>query len=95
LKSYSTHLKDDKSEVGISNQTLRAYDDLKSFLSAARYPSLSDAAHHLDLTKGALSHQIKRLEMDLGFRVFERSSKGISLTPKGRELLESAHHAFG
>ena len=60
----------------------------------AKYNSLSDAAEQAHLTKGALSQQIKRLEMELGFDVFERSSKGIKLTTKGQELLGIANRSF-
>lgn len=73
---------------------LRTYDDLRNFLIVARHTSLSDAAETLHLTKGALSHQIKRLEEELGFPVFERHSKGITLTTKGGELLATAKDAF-
>lgn len=72
----------------------RLFDDLRKFVIVAQHGSLSEAAEHLYLTKGALSHQIKRLEENLSFRLFDRSSKGIELTPKGRELLLSAHQSF-
>ncbi len=72
----------------------RAYDDLKNFILVARYSSLSDAAEQANLTKGALSQQIKRLESELGFEVFSRSSRGITLTAKGSELLKVAQQSF-
>jgi len=74
---------------------LRQYDSLRNFLIVARHTSLASAAEALGLTKGALSHQIRRLEAELGFAVFERHSRGIRLSPKGKELLAAAQHAFG
>ena len=70
------------------------YDALRIFVLAAQHESLSDAAEQLHLTKGAVSHQIKRLEDELGFKVFDRHSRGISLSVKGRELLTHAEVAF-
>jgi len=48
--------------------------------------SFSRAADELCLTKGAISHQIKRLEEELGFNVFIRNPSHIDLTEKGRKL---------
>ena len=72
----------------------RTFDDLRNFVLLARYSSFSEAADKLNLTKGALSQQIKRLETELGFDVFKRNSKGISLTAKGEELLETTRSSF-
>jgi len=70
------------------------YDALKLFTLVARYKSLSAAADALHLTKGALSHQIRRLEDELGFPVFDRHPKGIKLTKRGQDLFEIANRAF-
>ena len=70
------------------------YDALRVFVIAAQYESLSEAAEVLHLTKGAVSQQIKRLEAYLGFGVFDRHSRGIRLSEKGRELLAVAGPAF-
>ncbi|MEM9277041.1 MAG: LysR family transcriptional regulator [Pseudomonadota bacterium] len=72
----------------------KTFDDLRSFLVVARHNSLSAAAENLHLTKGALSQQIKRLETELGFAVFDRHPRGIKLTSKGTELLETAEQSF-
>lgn len=70
------------------------YDALKLFTLVAHYKSLSAAAEGLHLTKGALSHQVRRLEDELGFSVFDRRPKGMSLTSKGKSLLQVAESAF-
>lgn len=70
------------------------YNALRLTVAIARHQSLSVAAEQLHLTKGALSHQIKRLEADLGFEVFTRHPRGIVLTDRGRELLSVAEQSF-
>jgi len=70
------------------------FDALRVFVIASQHESLSDAADQLHLTKGAVSQQIKKLEEDLGFTVFDRHPRGITLSVKGRELLSTADQAF-
>lgn len=72
----------------------RHYDSLRIFKVVARYASFSDAASQLNLTKGAISYQIKVLEQELGFKVFDRVARGILITPKGQELLLCVQSAF-
>lgn len=71
-----------------------SYDSLKVFDAAARAESFSRAADTLNLTKGAVSYQIKRLEEDLGFDVFRRIPRGVELTEKGRRLWHVSQSAF-
>lgn len=73
---------------------LRQYDSLRNFLLVAQHTSLAAAAEEFGLTKGALSHQIRRLEEDLGFPLFDRHPRGIRLTAKGQKLLVTARYAF-
>ena len=61
---------------------------LQGFVIAARLGNLSRAAEMLHLTVSALSHQIKGLEDRLDQRLFERSARGISLTPDGQRLFD-------
>ena len=72
----------------------RLYDNLRMFTRVARHESLTRAAEELNLTKGAISHQIRNLEFALGFAVLSRSQKGIAVTDNGRELLEASNAAF-
>lgn len=73
---------------------IRYYDALRTFTQVAQYQSLAAAAKALNLTKGALSQQMRGLEELLGFALFERHARGIRLTAKGRDLLASAIPAF-
>jgi DNA-binding transcriptional LysR family regulator len=70
------------------------FDSLRVFSIVARHESFSSAALELNLTKGAVSYQIRELELALGFSLFDRLSMGVSLTRKGRELWMSSKIAF-
>ena len=73
---------------------LRHYDNLRNFVITAKHTSLTAAAEELCLTKGALSHQLRVLEDELGFALFDRHPRGIGLSEKGRELLAVTRLAF-
>ncbi|MEM6529630.1 MAG: LysR family transcriptional regulator, partial [Chloroflexota bacterium] len=60
---------------------------LQIFHTAAESATLTAAAEKLYLTQPAVSQQIRNLETHLGTKLFERSRRGIELTPAGRELL--------
>lgn len=59
---------------------------LRAFEAAARHLSLTKAAHELNVTPGAISHQIRGLETLLGVELFERRARSIALTPAGKLL---------
>src|SRR5712692_4322366 len=73
---------------------------LEVFLSVAQEKSFSRAAEALHRTQPAVSQAIRRLEVELGESLFDRSSKDGTLTAAGRVLLDFAqqmmnlrHHA--
>ncbi len=61
-------------------------DDLRAFEAVARLGSVCLAADGLALTHGAVSRRITKLSGELGFRLFERSGRGLRLTPAGETL---------
>ena len=63
-------------------------NQLHIFHTAAHSRTLGEAAEKLYLTQPAVSQQIRNLEKHLGTRLFERSRRGVELTPAGRELLD-------
>lgn len=63
---------------------------LKYFVKSAEYLNFSVAAKHLYITQSTLSQQIKQLEFELGFELFLRNSRHISLTEAGEEFLPFA-----
>lgn len=70
------------------------YENLRTFTVVARHGQISSAAEELNLTKGAVSHQIKALEAELGFDLFQRLPRGVRMSQRGRRLLETARSAF-
>lgn len=67
---------------------------LRAFEAAGRRLSFSRAAEELNVSPGAISHQISTLEQELKFPLFRRLSGGIVLTEKGRKLLGVLTKAF-
>lgn len=66
------------------------FRDLRYFEVVAELGHLGHAAEKLCRTQSALSKSIKRLEEELETQLFERSGRGIVLTPSGALLLERA-----
>src|SRR5947207_8796468 len=62
--------------------------NLLAFEAVARRRSFSFAAAELHLTASAVSHQIARLEKEIGVRLFERSAHGVRLSAAGERYLE-------
>lgn len=67
---------------------------LRSFEAAARHNSFAAAAAELHLTAAAISYQVRSLEGELGFNLFERLPRGVRLTDMGRAYLPSLRKAF-
>lgn len=72
----------------------RHHDALRLFVEVARHPSFTSAALALNLTKGAISYQIKTLEADLGTALFVRGAKGVQLSSAGETLREACSSYF-
>lgn len=68
--------------------------ELHAFVQAARLGSYTDAAHALQVTQGAISRAIARLEAHLGFTVFEREGRRSVLTTAGRQYLDAVAPAI-
>ncbi len=61
--------------------------NLLAFEAVARRRSFAHAAAELNLTASAISHQVARLEVQLGVRLFERSAHGVRLSTAGEQYL--------
>ena len=60
----------------------------RRLLQIAQCGSLTKTADTLFISRPALVQQVKAAEAKLGFTVFDRSSKGVTLTPVGKVFLE-------
>jgi LysR family glycine cleavage system transcriptional activator len=67
---------------------------LRAFEAAARHSSMTQAARELNVTAGALSHQIRGLEDMLGVKLFERRVRAIALTAAGKQLYPGLQTGF-
>lgn len=63
---------------------------IRTFVTAADKASMTGAANALNLTQGAVSQQIRRLEDVIGQSLFERDRRGLRLTRCGERLLDRA-----
>ena len=73
---------------------LPSLNALRAFWAAARHRSFAAAADELHVTASAVSLQIRQLEDELDFKLFERTPKGLVLTPQGSRLLPGISQAF-
>jgi LysR family transcriptional regulator, glycine cleavage system transcriptional activator len=73
---------------------LPSLNGLRAFEAAARHLSFTNAATELNVTQTAISHQIRRLEQELGIRLFVRQNRSLVLTPEARDYLPGVRAAF-
>ena len=73
---------------------LPSLNALKAFEAAARYESFTKAAAELHVTQGAVSHQVKALEGELGLKLFLRQRQRLNITEAGRAYLAVVRDAF-
>lgn len=66
------------------------WDDLRLFLAVARSGSISGGAKRLDLQHSTVSRRMRKLEENLGARLFEKKRSGFELTVAGENLRTSA-----
>lgn len=64
------------------------FEHYKVFYYCAKYGSLTEAAQKLFVSQPAVTVAIKKFEQSLGFKVFDRSRSGVTLTPAGIALYE-------
>ena len=62
--------------------------NLETFIAVSKYSSFNAASDALFISAPALQQQLKRLEGEIGFRLFDRDSSGIRLTPAGAAFLD-------
>lgn len=67
---------------------------LRYFVAVARFRSFTRAAEHQHVAQPSLSQQIKKLEDELGARLFDRLVRGVALTEFGERFQEHARRVL-
>ena len=70
--------------------TSNSLENLRAFLSVARYGSFSRAANKLHVVTSAVTRRVEQLESTLGKRLLQRSTRGLTLTTTAEALLPKA-----
>ncbi|MGO4622227.1 LysR family transcriptional regulator [Ensifer sp. 2YAB10] len=68
--------------------------DLMAFLAVAEERSFTRAAAQLGTSQSSLSHTVRRLEERMGVRLLRRTTRSVSPTDAGEQLLETLRPAF-
>lgn len=71
------------------------YNKLKTFLTVAQQGSITEAARKVNRTQSAITQQIKFLEDELGFSLFDRKHARIYLTREGEKLAAIGNRLLG
>jgi DNA-binding transcriptional LysR family regulator len=85
-------------EVGARIATLERpleFRQIRYALSVAKERSFTKAATRLNVSQSAVSEQVKMLEEEIGFPLFQRTPRGIEVTERGRTLLYEAERIVG
>lgn len=67
---------------------------LRAFVTVADLQSFTLAAQRLSLTPGAISLLVRDLEVEVGFSLFDRTTRRVSLSKAGRDYLPAAQQAL-
>jgi DNA-binding transcriptional LysR family regulator len=71
------------------------FRQLRYALSVARERSFTKAARRINISQSAVSEQVKLLEEEIGFELFNRGSGGVETTDRGRTFLYEAERVMG
>lgn len=71
------------------------FSALRAFEAAARHENFSRAADELNLTHGAISHQVRALERELGRPLFVRHGRQVKVTSEALAFARSLARSFG
>ncbi len=67
---------------------------LRYALAVAKDRSFTRAAERIHISQSAISEQVRLLEDEIGFSIFNRTSRGIQLTDRGRSFLHEAERVY-
>ncbi|MCM5571764.1 LysR family transcriptional regulator [Burkholderiaceae bacterium FT117] len=78
--------------IEFMNVTLR---QMRLFCSVAQELSFTAAAQRANITQSALTSAIRSLEAELGLKLFDRTTRRVSLTVEGEHFLATAERLLG
>lgn len=70
-------------------------NQFKYVITIAKYRSFSKASELLGITQPALTLQVRKLEEEIGFSIFNRTTKPLSVTREGEIIVEKATQILG
>tara|TARA_R110002020_G_C16320147_1_gene774717 strand:- start:1467 stop:2342 length:876 start_codon:yes stop_codon:yes gene_type:complete len=73
---------------------IRNINSVHVFSLAAETGNVTRAGQVLNISQSSVSYHIKKLESDLGYRLFHRGKKGLTLTEEGAELARHVARGF-
>lgn len=68
--------------------------DLRAFIAVADLGSFSAAANAMHLSQPALSRRVEKLELALGLKLFDRTTRKVELNAMGRSFIPKARHVL-
>ena len=71
-----------------------ALSDYESVIAIAEEAHFGRAARRLNVTQPALSSRLRRIEEELGVRLFDRDRGGVTMTPAGEQFVEGAERVI-
>jgi LysR family glycine cleavage system transcriptional activator len=78
----------------MSSRRLPNFSALRAFEAAARHENFSRAAEELHLTHGAISHQVRALEEELGRPLFVRNGRQVKITSDALKFAQFLGKSF-
>ncbi|HET7921385.1 MAG TPA: LysR substrate-binding domain-containing protein [Gammaproteobacteria bacterium] len=92
--SQSRNRRGDQGKLVVGPAKLPSLPAIRAFEAAARLGSFAKAAQELDTTSASVSYHVRRLEQQIGVKLFLRHSQHVELTAPGRLAAEEVMSAF-
>jgi len=83
-----------QAQLRVGEAKLPSLSSIRAFEAAARLGSFARAAQELDTTAASVSYHVRRLEQQIGIRLFVRQAQSVQLTPPGEMLATESSNAF-
>jgi LysR family transcriptional regulator, transcription activator of glutamate synthase operon len=80
--------------IAVYDQSRVELRQLRYLEAVARHGHFTRAAAELHVAQSAVSHQVRRLERELGVELLERTTRSVELTPAGRVAVARAQAAL-